>query len=185
MRSIYILLTRSGTIVSRAVYLVTRDDFTHASMALDGDLYEMYSATRKNGRTLFPAGPCREYLRGGYFRRAHRIPCALFELQVDEETYQRVRQEVDRVMLDADRYRYNIAGLVMCQLRIPSRRRYHLFCSQFICQVLQRAGALELPKDASLMKPNDCASLPGLNCLFRGRLTDLMAQKQIPHYAFM
>ena len=185
MRSVYILLTRSGTIASRTIHLVTRDMFTHASIALDENLYEMYSSTRKNGRTLFPAGPCREYLRGGYFRKPGNIPCALLELKVDQQTYDRVREEVDKVMMEADRYRYNIAGLVMCKFQIPSRRKYHLFCSQFVSQVLEQAQALDLPRHASLMKPNDYASLPGLNCLFQGTLTDLMKQKQIPHYTYM
>ena len=33
MKSIYIMLTRSETILSRLVYLVTRDAYTHASIA--------------------------------------------------------------------------------------------------------------------------------------------------------
>lgn len=32
MKSIYIMLTRSETILSRLVYLVTRDAYTHASI---------------------------------------------------------------------------------------------------------------------------------------------------------
>lgn len=185
MRSIYILLTRSGTVVSRAIWLVTRADYTHVSLAFDHDLVEMYSSSRKNGRTLFPSGPTREYLRGGYFRKPHRIPCALLELQVDEETYEQVRQEVQAVMREQDRYRYNIAGLLMCQMQIPSQRKYHLFCSQFISMVLQRSNALDLPRDPSLMKPNDYASLPGLICRYQGTLSELMAQKQITNYAIM
>ena len=35
-RSIYILLTRSGTWFSRLIHLVTSDCYTHASIGLDG-----------------------------------------------------------------------------------------------------------------------------------------------------
>ena len=34
---------------------------THISLAFDEDLSTLYSSTRKNGYTMFPAGPSREY----------------------------------------------------------------------------------------------------------------------------
>lgn len=62
MKSIYIMLTRSETILSRLVYLVTRDAYTHASISFDENLTTFYSSSRKDGHTIFPAGPCREAL---------------------------------------------------------------------------------------------------------------------------
>ena len=35
-RTIYILLTRSGTWFSRLIHFATRDNYTHASIGLDG-----------------------------------------------------------------------------------------------------------------------------------------------------
>ena len=60
MKTIYILLTRSGTLLSNLVYSVTGASYTHASLAFDEDLSCLYSSTRKNGYTMFPAGPSRE-----------------------------------------------------------------------------------------------------------------------------
>ena len=60
MKTIYILLTRSGTLLSNLVYAVTGANYTHASLAFDEDLSCLYSSTRKNGYTMFPAGPSRE-----------------------------------------------------------------------------------------------------------------------------
>ena len=57
MKTIYILLTRSGTLLSNLVYTVTGANYTHASLAFDEDLHCLYSSTRKNGYTMFPAGP--------------------------------------------------------------------------------------------------------------------------------
>lgn len=57
MKTIYILLTRSGTLLSKLVYAVTGASYTHASMAFDEELNCLYSSTRKNGYTMFPAGP--------------------------------------------------------------------------------------------------------------------------------
>ena len=57
MKTIYILLTRSGTLLSNLVYRLTGARYTHASLAFDEDLSCLYSSTRKNGYTMFPAGP--------------------------------------------------------------------------------------------------------------------------------
>ena len=65
MKTIYILLTRSGTLLSKLVYAATGSSYTHASMAFDAELSCLYSSTRKNGYTMFPAGPSKEYLNKG------------------------------------------------------------------------------------------------------------------------
>ena len=42
-RAIHILLTRSGTWFSRLIHLATQDDYTHASIGLDGPAGPFYS----------------------------------------------------------------------------------------------------------------------------------------------
>lgn len=56
MKTLYIFLTRSGTLVSNLVYALTGAEYTHISLAFDEDLTTLYSSTRKNGYTMFPAG---------------------------------------------------------------------------------------------------------------------------------
>lgn len=179
MKSIYILLTKSDTILSRIVHLVTNDAYTHASISFDERLRTLYSSSRKNGRTLFPAGPCREDLNSGYYRRHRWIPCAVYELQVSDEVYEKARWEVERIMSNADQYRFNIIGLLLCQFNIPYHRKHYFFCSQFVSEVLHRSRAVTLPKDPSLMKPSDYTQLPELLCRFRGYLNELAAQERL------
>ena len=85
MKTIYILLTRSGTLLSKLVYAATGASYTHASMAFDAELSCLYSSTRKNGYTMFPAGPSKEYLNRGVFRLRDNAPCALYALEVSDE----------------------------------------------------------------------------------------------------
>lgn len=173
MKTIYILLTKSETILSKIVHFVTADAYTHASIAFDGNLQTIYSSSRKNGRTLFPAGPCREYLHKGYYRQHPQIPCAVYELKVSEETYENAIGEVEQIIEKADQYHFNIIGLLLCRFNIPYHRKHYFFCSQFVSEVLQRSRAVKLPKDTSLMRPIDYTRLPGLFCRFEGYLSDL------------
>lgn len=173
MKTIYILLTRSGTLLSKLVYAVTGASYTHASMAFDEELNCLYSSTRKNGYTMFPAGPSKEYLNKGVFRLRDDAPCALYALEVTDEAYVRARRRAEHMMARGELYRFNTLGLILCALHIRWQRRRHYFCSQFVSEVLQKSGALDLPKPSTLMHPSDYAELPQLRCLYRGTLADL------------
>ena len=154
MKTIYILLTRSGTLLSNLVYAVTGANYTHASLAFDEDLSCLYSSTRKNGYTMFPAGPSREYLNRGVFRLRENVPCALYALDVSDEA--------------------SLRGM-----HIRWKRRRHYFCSQFVSEVLEKSGAMELPKHSTLMHPNDYTRLEELRCVYKGTLAGLPQRQQM------
>lgn len=179
MKTLYIFLTRSGTLLSNLVYHITGAQYTHVSLAFDPDLTTLYSSTRKNGYTMFPAGPSKEYLNRGVFRLREDIPCALYALDVTEEAYLRARRRTDHMMAHGELYRFNSLGLLLCALHIRWKRRRHYFCSQFVSEVLQKSGSLDLPKHSTLMHPNDYTSLPQLRCLYQGRLGDLPQRQQM------
>ena len=179
MKTLYIFLTRSGTLLSNLVYHITGAQYTHVSLAFDPDLTTLYSSTRKNGYTMFPAGPSKEYLNRGVFRLREDIPCALYALDVTEEAYLRARRRANHMMAHGELYRFNSLGLLLCALHIRWQRRRHYFCSQFVSEVLQKSGSLDLPKHSTLMHPNDYTSLPELRCLYQGRLGDLPQRQQM------
>ena len=173
MKSIYILLTRSDTIVSKIINLVTRDRYTHASISFEESLQPLYSFSRKYVYSPLPAGLRHEPLKKGFFRKYNEIPCALYELQVPDEVYFEAKQEVERMMLQREKYLFSVMGLFLCRLNIPFHREHHYFCSEFVSEILTRSKALPLPKAPSLMRPNDYTKLPDLSCVFEGRLNKL------------
>ena len=83
------------------------------------------------------------------------------------------------MMVHGGLYRFNVLGLMLCALHIRWKRRRHYFCSQFVSEVLEKSGAMELPKDSTLMHPNDYTRLNGLKCVFQGRLADLPQRRQM------
>ena len=179
MKTIYILLTRSGTLLSNLVYTFTGANYTHASIAFDEDLSCLYSSTRKNGYTMFPAGPSREYLNRGVFKLRGDAPCALYALKVSEEAYCRAKRRADHMMAHGRLYRFNTLGLILCGLHIRWNRRRHYFCSQFVSEVLEKSGSMELPKHSTLMHPNDYTRLEGLECLYQGQLNELPQRQKM------
>lgn len=55
-KKIYILLTRTKTMVSRTIHLATGDSFTHVSVAFDGELESLCSFGRLKPFLPLPAG---------------------------------------------------------------------------------------------------------------------------------
>ena len=173
MKSIYIILSRSGTLLSRLVYCVTGDPYTHVSLAFDEGLGTLYSSSRKNGYTIFPAGPCKEFLNRGVLGQSGSIPCAVYELRVGEDAYWKAYALAEAMTARMSWYHFNIFGLLLCRLNIRLHRRRHFFCSQFVGEVLEDSRALRLPKDRTLMRPGDYAGLRALRCVYQGPLQDL------------
>ena len=165
---IYILLTRSGTLLSGAISLFTGDSYTHVSLAFDPKLRSLCSFARRNAAFPLPAGLVREDLHEGYFCRHSEMPCALYALPVSRSAYGKARQKVEKMLENRLDYRYSIKGLALCKLGIAEEREGHYFCSQFVGEVLEDSGACPLPKAPSLMRPQDYAFLPQAQCIYQG-----------------
>ena len=56
MRKTYIILTYTGTILSKIVKIYTKKEYSHVSISLDSDLTQMYSFGRLNPYNPFIGG---------------------------------------------------------------------------------------------------------------------------------
>jgi len=48
MKKIYIVISQTGTILSKIIKLVTKKEYNHASLSMEGSLEKMYSFGRKD-----------------------------------------------------------------------------------------------------------------------------------------
>lgn len=173
MPAIYILLTRPTTLVSKLIERVTRDEFTHISLAFNSQLQPLYSFSRKYALTPLPAGMTQEDLELGFYKNRGFINCALYKIQVKEEVHFLAKKKTEAMFSQANSYHFNILGLALCKLQIPLDRDKHYFCSQFVSQILMESRALNIPKTSSLMRPADFMLLPEMELIFQGNLTSL------------
>lgn len=171
-RTIHILLTRSGTWFSRLIHLATQDSYTHASIGLDGPDGPFYSFARKYRYLALPAGLVEEQVT--LCRQA--VPCCLYELKVSERTYLRLRQKLSSMYVQREEYRYNVLGVFACYFNVSFQRRRHYFCSQFVADLLEDCGALELPKPPALLRPADFCRVKGLRPVHQGLLEGILSQ---------
>lgn len=174
-KTIYILLSRSGTWFSRLIHFATADQYTHASIGLDGPLGAFYSFARKQPQFALPAGLVEEQIRWGQIPSQRPSPCCLYGLTVDEEVYDRLREQLDEMYLRRNEYYYSILGTLACWFNLPLQRQHHYFCSQFVAALLQDSGAITLPKSAALVRPADFCQIKNLLPLHTGELGGMPA----------
>ncbi len=154
MADIYVLLTKTNTVVSRIIRLFSHSEYGHASISMDSDCREMYSFARKYTRFPLPAGFIRENVETGVLRKQKDAAFALYRVSVSEEMYQRLEARFAD-MLEHNDYYYDVIGLALFPFPIRLRRKKRYFCSQFVAEILQEIGALEWERLPSSYKPDD------------------------------
>ena len=159
-RKIYIILSQSGSNLSRFLKLVTREPYNHASIALDGDLRTMYSFGRLRAYNPFRGGFVRESTAYGTFKRFKNTRARVLEIEVSSTAYDAVVAIIHEMLDDQRRYHYNYWGLILAAIRIPFKKRYCYYCSEFVKYL---ALCMELPeaeKLPAIVKPMHLMSIP-------------------------
>ncbi|GBF74019.1 hypothetical protein PA598K_02349 [Paenibacillus sp. 598K] len=167
-KTVYIILSDTGTLLSRMIRLYTRAELNHASLAFDAQLNEVYSFGRKRPGNPFIGGFVKESLGDGLLSQG---ACAVYSCDVSERDYERIRAYVRRFEADPDRYRYNLLGLFGVMMRVRVRRQHAYFCSQFVASAFEASGRRLVPQCASLTTPADLERSPSLQLMFRGELS--------------
>ncbi len=170
-RNIYILLTHSGSMFSKAINIYTKDAYTHVSIGMDGDLNQLYSFGRLKPRNPILAGFVHEDIINGTYGRFPNTRCVLYSLKVNDIQYKRVQKELRRFKYDGNKYRYNFIGIVGVMFNYPVERRHSYFCSQFVTDVLINSGINIINKPPGLTSPKDFINCDELEEIYEGTLS--------------
>ncbi len=169
-RKIYILLTYSGTVLSKIIKMFTREPYSHVSVSLDVDLDELYSFGRKVPTNPLFAGFVKEDVINGVYAQFPKTKCALYEVKISEDNYEKLLLELEKFKSCKDKYKYNLAGLLGYLLNKPIDREYRYFCSQFVSEILNNSGVRLIDKPAPLTSPGDFRRCGDLELIYEGEL---------------
>ncbi|MFJ5770449.1 hypothetical protein [Psychrobacillus sp. NPDC093180] len=168
-KTIYILLTDTGTILTKMIKSYTKKPYNHASIAFDAELSEIYSFGRKTARNPFMGGFVREDTHSILFKQAD---CAIYSLTITTDEFQKMHQYIQEIAAQKEHYRYNFIGLFGVPFNMPIKRKNAFFCSQFVASVLKESKVISFEKDVSLVEPSDLPYSADFQLIFEGRLRD-------------
>ena len=98
-KHVYIVVSQTGTLLSRLLKLVTKAEYNHASISLVPDLDTMYSFGRKNPYNPFLAGFVTESARFGTFKRFSQTRIMVLDIAVSEEQYQAIARRIQTMII--------------------------------------------------------------------------------------
>ncbi len=146
MKKIYIVLTHTGTNLSKIIKNWTKDEFSHVSLALDEDLDEMYSFGRLHPYNPVWAGLVHEKQNDGTFKRFKKTKAAIYSIEVEDDQYVIIRNTIYDMYKNRKKYKFNIIGLLAIGFNKSVKRDNWFYCAEFVKYVLDKAGVnLGLP----------------------------------------
>lgn len=174
-KTIYIVLTNTGTLFSRAIGVYTRKELNHASIAFDEQLNEMYSFGRKNKNNPFVGGFIKENTKEGLFKRA---TCAIYKCHVTLQEYNQMQNKIRLMEQQKELYKYNLIGLFGLAMNIEIERQYAFFCSQFVATVMNECNLSDLHRPPCFMQPHHFEQLSSLEIMYKGCLQTYVNNKR-------
>lgn len=175
MKKIYIILTHTGTALSKIIKGFTKDEFSHVSIALDIELKEMYSFGRLNPNNPFCGGFVHEYIDKGTFKRFYKTRAKVYSLEVTEEQYRSIKSNIDQIKNNKEDYKFNIIGLFAVGFHKKIKKQKSFYCAEFIKYVMEKADIkTDLP---DIVKPEDFKNIKELQEIYVGLLRKYQSPK--------
>ena len=175
MKNIYIVLTRTGTILSGIIRGFTKDEYTHVSISLDRELNKMYSFGRLNPYNPFIGGFVHEYIDKGTFKRFKNTKTLILEIEVTNDQYKKIIDIIKYVKKNKEKYKFNVTGMFLSAIKVKIRKRRSFYCAQFVKYLLDRAKVENNIEDT--VRPENFKKLPNSKEIYKGLLRNYKEQK--------
>lgn len=170
MKRVYIVLSFTGTWLSRVVRIYTRKQYSHVSISLDKDLKQMYSFGRVNVNNPFYGGFVHEVQKQGVFKKFYNTESYIFSIDVNEQQYKKLKKCIKEFSAKKDLYGFNILGLIGVIFNIKIKRRKKFYCAEFVKHILEKSGVdLGLPDP---VKPYDFLQVENTNFIYKGKINE-------------
>ncbi len=170
MSHVYIVISQTGTVLSRLLKCITRAEYNHASLSLSPDLLTMYSFGRRHAYNPFWGGFVEESPHHGTFKRFSETEVVVLALPVTPPLRQALECRLAYIQERRRRFHYNYLGVALAGFNIHWQRQRYYYCSEFVRDML-----LEIQDVARLdpiIHPVDFLTLPQARVVYRGKLRD-------------
>lgn len=167
-KNIYLVFSNTGTLLARCINYYTKDEYVHVSLSFDDSFEKMYSFGRVIPEVPFIGGLVEENLQDGVYKRFQNSKCVIYKVNVSNEQYNALKEELEIFLKEQKKYRYNLLGLIGVAMKHPIQRNNHYFCSEFISHLLIKSNIYYSDKIPSLTKPSDLLNIDHKEFIYEG-----------------
>lgn len=169
---IYIVLSKTGTWLSRSIGAITKKEYTHVALSFDDKFNNMYTFGRKNPSNPFNAGLTIEDINNKVYQNPY-CKCLIYKIPVTKKQLTLLQNEINKYLFSDINYRYNFIGLFGVLINKPIKRQNYYFCSQFISTLLSKSTIWYSPKVPELTRPTDLIEIPNSKIVYKGFINNL------------
>lgn len=145
---VYILLQEYKGWFGRIYSWLKGGTYNHASIGIDDTFSEFYSFRTKWGL-------CVEHPFDFAKRHKEDVPCAIYEIEISEDQYEKLTAGINGFLDEKDDYHYSYLSLVLGFIGVKHNIQKGLYCSRFVANLLKQSEILSLDKHPSLYMPSD------------------------------
>jgi len=168
MKKIYIVITYTGTNLSKIIKYYTHSEFSHVSISLDEELEKLYSFGRLNPYNPFFGGFVHEGIDRGTFKRFYKTTSRIYSMLITDEQYEKIEETIKTIEENKENYKFNVIGLFAVAINKKMQAKNSFYCAEFVKHILENAGIeTNLPK---IIKPDDFKYLKNKELVYEGVL---------------
>ena len=171
---IYIVISQTGTVLSRILKFITGAEYNHVSIGLSKDLQYMYSFGRKNPYNPFFGGFVLESKNFGTFKRFSNTKVKVLSIDVNSDTYKAITERMEYMLNNKNDFGYNYLGLYLALFKIAKKSEKRFYCSEFVKQILldYDIEGSKMLEDIPIPRPIDFLDIPNTDTIYIGKLKD-------------
>ncbi len=169
---IYVVVTQTGTILSRLLKIITHAEYNHVSVSTDPTLNTIYSFGRKNPYNPFWGGFVMESPKFGTFKRFSETDAVVLAIPVSAELKDKMQTRLEEMYENKKEYHYDTLGLLLAGVKIPLERNNAYYCSSFVKYFLQEYDLAEEEVFGKFPKPIEFLDIKDGQVIYRGKLRE-------------
>ncbi len=170
MKKIYLILTHTGTTLSTIIKCYTKDEFSHVSIALDKELNTMYSFGRLRPNNPFIGGFVHEGIDFGTFKRFKNTQSEIYSLEIADNKYEKIKEEIKKFESNKEKYKFNIIGLFAVSINKKIHYKNTFYCAEFVKYLFEKVKIDNNLPD--IIRPQDFKKLKDIELVYSGKLKD-------------
>jgi len=168
MKKIYIVITHTGTFLSKIIKYYLHSEFSHVSISLDEETKRMYSFGRLNPYNPFWGGFVHEGINTGTFKRFSKTKTKIYSITVTDEQYDNIERIIKLFEENKKEYKFNILGLFAVAINKKIQPNNSFYCAEFVKYLLETTDVVtNLP---NLIKPDDFKNIKNKVLIYEGPL---------------
>ena len=166
---IYIIQMHTKTIPARFIKLITRYKYSHIAISFDKCCDTTYSFGRKKYNSIIDCGFVEEHRNGNFFEKFKDTKCRIFELDVTEEQYNKLKEKIIYMKDNQELFKYDFIGIFLRYFKVPISFKNKYVCSYFVAKLLEDSNIYKFNKKIYFIEPRDFENIHNINEIYTGK----------------